>query len=255
MDNIIVVKRTQSTSREYWPRTDTSLIKTSIVAYNPDESIHFGRERDPKELGRVGMVLFDGVKKILAIQSCYLRPNHIDVFLRPGFTWDEAEPRLLDLFKRALRWDDATLLRYAEWLAQFGEEEEKLVFEDLLYDLDTREQQRRGLTSDQHKDSGIVIQWGHESVCYWPPLRIADGDMYVRVQLSALDEDDKLALERLGEQAKDLIHQILEMDGITEVHISPYSLEVTVSPAFNQKRIQAHVLRAIKEVYKIRPME
>lgn len=243
--NLIVVKRTHVTDRQYWPRTDRDLIEGRYSVYYDPARVSLS-DRNPAEFGPVGKRLFEQLQRAVGVERFSIDKHNLDVGLRPGYRWEEVEPAVFDLLKKVLRWEDAELIRYADWVAEFGEEEADRIADDLEAEME----EDRPSDKDRIKADGIVIERDNSrTVTYWPPLRIAsDSAVFGR----PLTDDDNSKLSKLGDQAVELVRQLLKIDGVVMVDIDPYSIAITTSPAFSSKRIHGRVLRAIKRIYSLK---
>ncbi len=247
MGNIVVVKREHITRREYFPVTDKELVLKSMVIYKPNESM-YGRERpEDRELGAVGKILYEDLRKTVGIESFYLNPQSIKIALRVGYKWEDIEESILGVIKRALKWKEAKLIRYSEWIMDFGEEADR-VFEDL-----EDEAELPNLQDRKKKQSGIIIDYTEERgrINFWPPVMIANGSGYFYPPIDQSKEEQRKDLDALGEKGKELVTKLLSISGVYRLEINPYYIEVTVSPAFSLKRAYTNALRIIKKLYNL----
>lgn len=275
-NRIIVQKHEHGLRIDYYPVTEQPLCLTSIVIYKPGDPmsdmrrlmrrIERSRKRqqdapeaeeqqveseeedldpfdsDEDELGPVGLVIIEGVKDIPGVGYLSLHPRHMTVDLRPGYYWDQVEEVALALLKKGLGWDEVELVPYETWrLEAVGDITEE--------DEDDGVDKLEGIVTEDLTD-----RYSSESVTrYWPPLRIADSNGYFTPPFNPGDDDEERdETNAIGEKALRLVQRLLQIDGVYKVNVHPYNLDVSVSPAFNKRRIHRRVLRAIRDVYELK---
>lgn len=208
----------------------------------------------PEDIGSRGEQLIRGIAVISGIEEAWVKPDEVSIDLRPGFKWSDVEPQVLNVITQALGWEgDVELLEYNTWYATLegGKQEERSALSRLMGTEEDEEQPQEA------GEAGIVVQRGQSyrsgapALSYWPPCRIAEESGYFSGDVEKFDDEDKETFDKVGDQAQQLVRQLLHIEGVVQVSIDTFNLTVTVSPAFDRLAIHRKVLDLLKATYQL----
>lgn len=240
MSNVILVK-IEGTSREYYPKVDVPLSESDTERMErpflkdwketAEEDEYVGmRELSPKDqIGALGVTILQGLATIPGIDKAWLTPTHTQVYLRPGFEWEEVEPQVVHILADALQWETSNVeaYTYTSWLRNV-----------------------------HHKvDAPPIImkeasRFEDTTMQFWPPCAVADARGFFHSGQTQSHDDDEEHVS-IGDKAQLLVEKLFQIEGLYFVEISRYNVQVAVSPAFDQEKAYGQVIEAIVSVYEL----